>query len=51
MPIAPLSQTQSTRLDRRPDHRCPLIKDFVDLAPMEEFLHSIEPMSAAFSKD
>lgn len=83
-PIGSLSQMQTIRLGRRSAHRSPLIKDFVDLAPLddlefgawdvfpddayeaavraevldqedlapvEEFLHTIEPMPAAFSKN
>jgi len=83
-PIGSLSQMQTIRLGRRSDHRSPLIKDFLDLAPlddlefgawdvfpddayeaatraevldpddlasMEAFLHTIEPMAAVFSKE
>jgi myo-inositol-1-phosphate synthase len=83
-PIGSLSQMQTIRLGRRSEHRSPLIKNFVDLAPLEDlefgawdvfeddayeaaaraevldqddlapledFLHSIEPMSAVFSKE
>ena len=83
-PIGSLSQMQTIRLGRRSEHRSPLIKDFVDLAPLddlefgawdvfeddayeaarraevldqddlaplEDFLHTIKPMSAAFSKE
>ena len=35
-PIGSLSQTQTIRLGRRSDHRSPLIKDFVDLAPLDD---------------
>lgn len=83
-PIGSLSQMQTIRLGRRSQHRSPLIKDFVDLAPLddlefgawdvfpddayeaatraevlddanleplEDFLHTIEPMPAVFSKE
>ena len=35
-PIGSLSQMQTIRLGRRSEHRSPLIKDFVDLAPLED---------------
>jgi myo-inositol-1-phosphate synthase len=83
-PIGSLSQMQTIRLGRRSDHRSPLIKDFLDLAPLddlefgawdvfeddayeaaaraevldqddlaplEDFLHTIKPMSAVFNKE
>lgn len=83
-PIGSLSQMQTIRLGRRSEHRNPLIRDFVDLAPLddlafgawdvfeddayeaavgagvledkdlgqlEDFLHTIEPMKAAFDRE
>ena len=83
-PFGSLTQMQTIRLGRRSQQRNPLIRDFVDLAPLEdltfgawdvfaddayesavragvledkdlapleEFLHTITPMSAAFDRE
>jgi myo-inositol-1-phosphate synthase len=83
-PIGSLSQMQTIRLGRRSEHRNPPIRDFVDLAPLDDlafgawdvfdddayeaaegagvlhdqdlealkdFLHTVEPMPAAFDRE
>jgi myo-inositol-1-phosphate synthase len=83
-PIGSLTQMQTIRLGRRSEHRNPRIRDFVDLAPLddiefgawdvfeddayeaavgagvlndkdlgqlEDFLHTVEPMKAAFDRE